>query len=150
MRLPDHDPLVQCAPDAMHTVKDVLERVFGLMTGKESIAKVQESEHALGRFATPEQTGPQRLGKRVRTAAVAKVPYCLTKDELKLADERSLSILTPTHIDFKCPAMFCKPYYHKSHDWKQVSMINLFVCVNIFVWLDWHTGDIEVLFAWGH
>ena len=50
MKLPFHDPIIQCVPDSMHTVKDVLERIFGLLTGKENTEKSRIEEEALGRF----------------------------------------------------------------------------------------------------
>ena len=34
MKLPEHDRVQQTVPDAMHTVKDVIERLFKLIIGK--------------------------------------------------------------------------------------------------------------------
>ena len=34
MRLPHHNRIEQTVPDAMHTVKDCVEKVFHLITGK--------------------------------------------------------------------------------------------------------------------
>ena len=111
-------PIIQCVPDSMHTVKDVLERIFGLLTGKENTEKSRIAEEALGRFTAACSSTPTSLGKRKRSAANEATPhYCLTKDQLKVADERALRILTPTHVDFKPGAMFLKPAYM---NWKQV------------------------------
>lgn len=120
MKLPDHNPLIQCAPDAMHTIKDVLEKIFGLLTGKENTKRVQECEHNFGRFMPRSSTKQPRKMSRTESTLEGRVPYTLTKAELTLADQRALSIITPSHVDFKPTAMFLKPTYHKSHDWKQV------------------------------
>ena len=128
MRLPCHDPINQCVPDSMHTPKDVLERIFALLTGKEDTPKMRKSEEVLGRFDSSTCT-PASLGKRKRSPAIS-LPYCLTKEQLKLADERAVSIITPSHVDFKPGAMFCKPTYMKSHDWKQVYV---HACINSHV-----------------
>lgn len=144
MSLPHHDPLIQCVPDAMHTVKDVLEKLFGLLTGREDTPKVQQCEKTLGRFST---TRKRLHSTTPRTTA----PYRLTKEELLLADERALSIVTPAYIDFKPTAMFVKPTYHKSHDWKQVGILRYntyrhYITISNFS--DWVTGDPQILFAW--
>ena len=52
MKLPSHNRLVQCFPDAIHTVKDAIERVFFLLIGKTNLDKVLASEVAYyGRFS---------------------------------------------------------------------------------------------------
>lgn len=118
MELPGHNPLTQCLPDAMHTVKDVLEKLFGLITGRENTAKVQLCEKNFGRFLPASQS--RKRSRSGSTSCDRVAPYVLTKEEMHLADQRVMSIVTPTHIDFKPSAMFVKPTYHKSHDWKQV------------------------------
>ena len=116
MKLPHHDPLTQTVPDAMHTVKDVLEHLFRIIVGKDDNEKV---EMQLGR-RFDSSSSSTALGKRKRTSYSSPVSYCPTKQQLKFADERALSIVTPAHIDFRPRAMFVKPGYLKSHDWKQV------------------------------
>lgn len=130
MRLPDHDPMTQCVPDAMHTVKDVLEKLFGLLTGKENTQKVQQCEKNLGRFCVPSTTKKRSRSTSNETPRIT-ASYSLTKDELLVADQRALKIITPAYIDFKPTAMFAKPSYHKSHDWKQVIIIITILCVII-------------------
>ena len=41
MKLPHHDPLTQTVPDAMHTVKEVLEHLFRIIVGKDDNEKVE-------------------------------------------------------------------------------------------------------------
>ena len=50
MKLPYHNPLQQTVPDAMHTIKDVVENLFGLISGRRDNEKVREAERKLGRF----------------------------------------------------------------------------------------------------
>ena len=49
MKLPSHNRITQSIPDAMHTVKDVVERVFHLIIGKEDSRKVNAVEEEVGR-----------------------------------------------------------------------------------------------------
>jgi len=34
MKLPNHDRVEQTVPDAMHTIKDVVEKLFNVVTGR--------------------------------------------------------------------------------------------------------------------
>jgi hypothetical protein len=49
MKLPSHNRLVQAFPDAMHTIKDSIERVFFILIGKTNLGKVLAAELASGR-----------------------------------------------------------------------------------------------------
>ena len=48
------------------------------------------------------------------------VPYSLSTADIKLADSRAESILTPLHIDHVSGAIFTKTSNLKSHDRKQI------------------------------
>lgn len=48
------------------------------------------------------------------------VPFWLSDQEIKIADERALSILIPRHIDYLPGAIFSASTHWKSHDYKQV------------------------------
>ena len=50
MKLPSHDRILQTVPDCMHTVKDAVERIINLITGREASQKVRMCEIAIGRF----------------------------------------------------------------------------------------------------
>ena len=50
MKLPTHDRVTQSVPDAMHTVKDVVEGIFHLVTGRDDTEKVHRSEASINRF----------------------------------------------------------------------------------------------------
>ena len=107
MNLPNHNPLEQTVPDAMHTVKDVIENLFGLIMGRRDSFKVHEAERKLGRLNLID----------------TPLPYRLSKDQLHLADKRLLSARFPAHLDYKPKQMFTKKLHMKSHDWKQVCII---------------------------
>ena len=44
LMLPPNNRIQQCVPDAMHTVKDVIECLFHLVIGKDSNNNVQQAE----------------------------------------------------------------------------------------------------------
>ena len=116
MRLPTHDTVAKTVPDAMHTVKDSIEHIFYLIIGKEYSENVRLAEKELKRGL--ECSTPARLGKRKR--CTGNVLYCLTSEQLKCADKRAQSIITPSHVDFTPRSVFTRPSGFKSHDWKQV------------------------------
>ena len=117
MELKYHNPISQTVPDAMHTVKVVMEHLLYLIIGKEDSQKVREAEIELQRFnltSTPVAPAPKK-----RKNELGLAPYRITKEEIKLADQRACSIVCPVHIDFIPRAFFSKTNF-KSHDWKQV------------------------------
>jgi len=116
MDLSNHDPLQQTVPDAMHTIKDAIVNVHDIITGKDDTLKCREQEYSFGRFGitlTSLQTGKVNRNN-------PGVPYSLSNDEIKQADNKALTILTPVHVDFVPGAFFTKTANLKSHDWKQV------------------------------
>lgn len=94
MKLPSHDPIRQTTPDAMRTISDVTEHIFKLIVGREDSVKVRKAKIELGnRFS-------------IRSTLIEKkqcVPFRLSVDELKIADDHALGILAPPHIDFLEP-----------------------------------------------
>lgn len=116
MKLPFHDPLEQTVPDAMHTIKDAVEHLFNLITGKEDSVKVRAAEVASGRFGITSSA----ISKRTKGAKKPDVPYLLTPEQISIANQRALSIRTPAHIDYVSKQIFSKTAGLKSHDWKQV------------------------------
>ncbi len=62
MRLPNHNQLLQTFPDAMHTIKDTIERIFFLLIGKANLHKIELAEIANGRFGF--KSVPSRKRKR--------------------------------------------------------------------------------------
>ena len=63
MRLPGHNRTSQCFPDAMHTVKDCIERIFFLLIGKVNLDKITKCEKTLNRFGFNESSRKRKRGK---------------------------------------------------------------------------------------
>ena len=121
MKLPSHDPLRQTMPDAMHTIKDATEHVFKLIIGKEDSKKVQAAELAMTQRFGITSSSLNLDNKKSKGAKKAPdVPYVLSPEQIKLANQRSLAIRSPVHIDFVPGGIFHKTSGLKSHDWKQV------------------------------
>lgn len=118
MKLPNHNRVLQTFPDAMHTVKDSIERVFFLLIGKSKLDKIAALEKKLKRFGFDEQTRKRKRGSQT-TAMKVQHPYVLSLDELKLADARSKTIIM-TSADFNPGEIFLRTTGLKSHDWKEV------------------------------
>ena len=108
MQLPHHDPIQQTAPDAMHTIKDVIVHVFNLITGREDSPKVHAAEKAVKRFCME-----------------SKEPLCyrLTREDIGTANSRIATINMP-NPDFTLLNIFTSTAGLKSHDWKEVRHIN--------------------------
>ena len=50
MKFTNHNRLLQTFPDAMHTVKDCIERIFFLLIGKANLQKIEQAEIVNKRF----------------------------------------------------------------------------------------------------
>ena len=115
MRLPSHDRLTQTVPDAIHTVKCVIEGIFHLVTGRDDTENVRRAEASIGRFG---------LDFNERTSLNPKqdtnVSYRLSDYQLKIAQERVHHIRIPSHVDINPRYLFSRSSKLKSHDWKQV------------------------------
>ena len=114
MRLEQHNPVQQTIPDAMHTIKDAIVNLYDLITGKDDTIKCRRCEMKLGRFGIT-----KHLVNKISRKDPG-VPYSLSSADIKLADSRAESILTPLHVDHVPGAIFTKTSNLKSHDWKQV------------------------------
>ncbi len=113
MKLPHHNRMQQCVPDAMHTVKDVIERLFHLIIGKDSNSKVQQAEKNAKRM---------HLVCEDDASARKKIPcYQLSPDDIKIANRRINSVILPSQ-DFTPSNTFSRTFGLKSHDWKEVSL----------------------------
>ena len=106
-------------PDSMHTVKDAVEHIFKLIIGKEDSVKVRKAEIELGRFGITSPVIKKKKGSK--GSDDRGVPFRLSDQEIKIADERALSILVPRHIDYLPGAIFSASTHWKSHDYKQVT-----------------------------
>lgn len=118
MKFPSHNRLLQTFPDAMHTVKDTIERIFFLLIGKANLHKIELAEIVNGRFGFDVSS---RKRKRGGKNCKLQHPYVLSKEELMLADSRSKAITT-TNSDFHPGSVFFRTTSLKSHDWKEVRL----------------------------
>lgn len=118
MRLCNHDSTKQTIPDAMHTIKDAVVNLFELITGKDDTLKCRHCElnHG-GRFGINIAKATGKINRKE-----PGVPYSLSTDDIKLADIRAESIITPLHVGYIPGKFFTRTANLKSHDWKQVSI----------------------------
>ena len=114
MKLPNHNRMRQVFPDAMHTVKDCVEKMFFLLIGKVNLDTITASEASLGRCS---------LKKKRRIADDQPLPYVLSTEEMKLADKRAKAILS-TNGDFNPGTIFFRTTSLKLHDWKEVHLMH--------------------------
>lgn len=119
MRLPSHDRVTQTVPDAMHTVKCVIEGIFHLVTGRDDNENVQRAEANIGRFQLHFSDQTSLDPKRNSDA-----PYRLSASQLKVAQERVHHICVPSHADINPRYLFSRSSKLKSHDWKQVKLVD--------------------------
>ena len=126
---PSHNRLTQCFPDAMHTVKDAIERVFFLLFRKTNLDKILASEIAYGRFGLKLPSRKRKRGESSNTKI--DQPYVLSSIERRLADERSKMIIT-TSKDFDPGSVFFRTTGLKSHDWKEVPTC-MHACIYMYI-----------------
>ena len=84
MELKFHKPIEQTVPDAVHTIKYVIEHFFYLNVGRDNFNKVVMSETELQWFGTSNST--------------EAIPYRINKEQKKLANLGACSILCPEHL----------------------------------------------------
>ena len=103
--------MLQVFPDAMHTLKDVVEKIIKLVTADETaIKKVVKTEVILKRLSGDH-------------AAVGKLPFCVSHEQVQLADERAQSIIIPANLNYMPITPFTHSKALKSHDWKEVCVL---------------------------
>ena len=116
MKLPNFNPMIQSIPDAMHTVKDAVVNLHELMIGKDDTMNCRKCEVTHGeRFGITAASLKKKIDRKK-----PDVPYSLSTAEIKIADSRASSIITPLHVDFVPGNIFSRTSNLKSHDWKQV------------------------------
>lgn len=112
-RLPNHDRLMCTPVEPMHVLKNVSEHLVSLMIGRSDSVKLRKEEKLRKRFQL----------SRVDDSHDARIPlppapFRLTKEEIKLANERCINIKVPSWVDWKHRQLFCKTVYLKSVEWK--------------------------------
>ena len=94
--------MLQVLPDAMHTIKDVVEKIIKLITADETaIKKVVETEVIL----------------KSDHAADGKLPFCMSREQTQLAGKCAQSIIIPANLNYMPITPFTHSKALKSHDW---------------------------------
>lgn len=126
MKLPHFDRMTLTCPDVMHTVKDVVQNLLHLIIGMQDSEKVRRAEAALGRLTEPSRpegaTHPFRRQNRKRKHPDVNVPFRISDNEVKLANQRASSIVVPSESQFVPNDVFTTTSGLKSHDWKEVQI----------------------------
>ena len=81
-------------------LKNISERIIKLLSGKSDSAKVRAEERARNRF--PSTWCDVNEKKHLLPPA----PFRLNKEELSIANKRSLSVVVPHGVDWKCRELF--------------------------------------------
>lgn len=111
-KLPLHDRLWNTPVDPMHLIKNIVVHCINLITGSGDSVKVREAERLLNRFPT--------LWVTQSHSDLPPAPLRLSKEDVKLADDRAKRIYVPHGFDWRPREIFSKSIGYKSHEWKQV------------------------------
>lgn len=64
----------------------------------------------------------QNEKKQKKEEVLPNAPFRMSKEEMRCADKRALTVSVPLGYGWKPSAFFCKKVYLKSHDWKQIAV----------------------------
>ena len=107
MNLPSHNRFVQCFPDAMHTVKDAIARVFFLLIRKTNLDKISVLNFPA--------VNVNMVDCQIRTL----ISHTFHHQRMQAANERSkMIIMTSKNID--PGSIFFRTTGLRSHHWKYV------------------------------
>ena len=87
----------------MHLIKNIIEHVVNLVSGREDSAKVHKQEQECKQF----RSAWLKEGSNI----LPKAPFTLAKEEIVLADG----------FDWRPCSIFASPTGIKSHEWKELS-----------------------------
>ena len=113
-RLPHHDRYLNTPVEPMHVIKNIGEHLVNLISGKTDSTKLRLEEQTRGRFSAT--WCDLNTGKRKLPPA----PFCLSKSELVIANQRSVNIVVPLGVDWKSRSLFSRGVSLKSSEWKNV------------------------------
>ncbi|XP_050402379.1 uncharacterized protein LOC126818822 [Patella vulgata] len=138
--LPGHNRIEESLPDACHTIKDFIQNIVYLITGKKkvNVKKVMEAEAASGREKLRVDLSATIVtGKRKRseistnqaneaTGLQAYSHLCLLTDqEIVLGNERAAKLRVPSGFGLKPGNFLTNTRCLKSHDCKQIATQNI-------------------------
>ena len=105
-----------CTPvEPMHVLKNVSEHLVSLMIGRSDSPKLRMEEKLRNRFRSS-WIGDNHAAR----LPLPPAPFRLTKQEIKLANERCINIKVPSWVDWKHRRLFRNAMYLKSVEWKHV------------------------------
>lgn len=117
-RLPNHDRHLNTPVEPMHILKNIAERIAKLLSGVTDTLKVRQDEQHRKRFRSSWIQNSSGGGSAV---IIPPAPFSFSKDNLVIANQRSLNVKSPSGVDWKPSKLFGKDASHlKSNQWKHV------------------------------
>lgn len=117
-RLPFHDRYLNTPVEPMHLLKNISERLVKLLSGLTDTVKVRLDEKARKRFRG---TWPRRGRQKDKRTTIPPAPFSFTKDQVAIANRRSLNVKAPSTMDWRPCKLFGKEASRlKSNEWKHV------------------------------
>ena len=112
-RAASHNRVLDTPVDPMHLLKNIVEHIVNLIAGKKDSIKVRKQEQQCKRFRS--------AWMKDNLSTLPQAPFCLSKEEIVVADERACSVCVPSGFDWKPRSVFGKNTGMKSHEWKQLA-----------------------------
>lgn len=117
-RLPNHDRYLNTPVEPMHVLKNIAERIVKLLSGITDTVKVRLDEQKRKRFRSSWIKESSKAGSSI---TIPQAPFSISKSNLAVANKRSLSVKSPSGLDWKPSKLFGKDASHlKSNQWKHV------------------------------
>ena len=128
----------------MHTLKNISERILKFISGLKDTIQVRNEEKNLKRFKTSWVKTVDQGGKRIQ--CIPDAPFSLKKDELNIANKRSINITAPSGMDWKAQKLFGKGAHRmKSVEWRHVLSSGILkFCIRGLLGKDQRTTLIEL------
>ena len=102
-RLPNHNRYLNTPVEPMHVLKNVAERLVKLLSGVTDTIKVRLDEQRRKRFRSAWIKKSSEDGSSTITP---QAPFTISKTNLIVANKRSLSVKSPSGIDWKPSKLF--------------------------------------------
>lgn len=117
-RLPYHDRYLDTPVEPMHLVKNIAERIVKLLSGLSDSEKVREDEKQRKRFRTSWIKSATKVSDKLN---LPPAPFSFSKEQRLIANQRAISIKSPSQVDWKPVKIFGKDAGQlKSNQWKHV------------------------------
>lgn len=101
----------------MHLFKNISERIVKLLSGLTDTLKVRSDEKERKRF----RTSWPKTNEDGNTTVIPPAPFSFSKDQLSVANQRSMNVKAPSGLDWRPLKIFGKDSARlKSNEWKHV------------------------------